>query len=825
MAETQTQPTNRGHDGAPWVASDEVAIIEGITARGVRMKYMRRIDGLRGGPQHYIRRSRCKGGERVEFILTILDTDTQIKFQERMLEKQGGAEPEAEPQAVMAGPACEEQVPRSAQDENNSAALATSPCAQLAFALRGAKDDPQLAPVPEAKRPLASARHRIIQPMIDDSWKLMSGQAAHGIKIKTLTNYVAALAKDSGSRRGVLLDWRKINDDLRTETGDTHATVTPISAGSIWRFYSWYKHGRPRRFCSRCNAAVNQKTSRCAKCGNLERLPAGKEALQDLDRKDKGDIRLLPAHATFLAAAYTGGDATITRVGQALERPRSATECLDLLELEVNVAQRLPGPLPSYYQVRRWFNEFLPRIITDYARLGGRRALAQRGPKIPRAHAEQPNDLWYCDFRPCNLRGWVPTIGADGLPTAPLYRLYICGIADVGSRDMVICFDFHPSSGLFKSALRAALLRWGIPRQIWMDNGKEFTCEEISGGQRREWKYHFRCDEDTWSIFDRLKIDGGEGPEAHFCKKFNPNGKAVLERFFQNLDLLERNLPGWTGERTDMPRGREGARPERLKDEERLHALYLKGEAPETPLWEAQRIIAYETDWVEKIYRHRRHRGDGMKGRTPAQVQAAFTGERRIPNAEDLTLLLWHRRKLRARGDRVSFAFHHKTLIYRAEELLALPGDGEVEVHVDPLNADRAIALRMDGGAPIVLEPADPSGRTPQELSAECKRQAQLNRKIRQAALGTSRLAHVPGPDERLALLGERSAPKAAALAKARLDTEKEVRLPPYGEISSSEWMMRGRGMPEGEREEDNVETVDPQFKALADNFFKKGAA
>ena len=237
---------------------------------------------------------------------------------------------------------------------------------------------------------------------------------------------------------------------------------------------------------------------------------------------------------------------------------------------------------------------------------------------------------------------------------------------------------------------------------------------------------------------------------------------------------------------------------------EREHKEFCAGARARTPLLRFDVLFQFLQEMIEFRYRHRKHRGDSMYGRTPAQVQAAFQGERKIPRAEELDILLWHRKSLTARGDKVSFLYNGRSLIFRSEQFLALPGDGIVEVHVDPINADRALAFA--NGRVIVLEPVNPTGgQSTAQVKEEIEHKRKLEKAIRRATLAGSVLAPVASPARVLAMAKVQSDAKNAALDAERRDVRTEFSIPAYaeaasvlrnaapqhGEISSSEWIMR----------------------------------
>ena len=743
-----------------WLSAEQIAEREGTRPRYARRKYTRRARSSGGNLSDLMRLVPSNGGYKWHFNISLLDEATQKKLL---------ATPRAAVPAPAEQPAEPTSTPATLERISPARNIVASEALSQLLPLDFDNETAGTSAVLKSKLPWARARRRIIASLIPNnegeaqckSWR---GQTVHGILIGTNEDFVEALARDSKAPQPLLAAWNEINQELREATNNPRASISPISARTIWRYLDWYTNGRPLLRCARCGGDVDQRSGNCERCDSRQRLSPGLEALQDFERSDKNQIKLQPEHAKYLTAAYLGGDESVKQRKHALERPRSAAECLELIRLEI-ASGNLPGPAPSYYKITRWVRQFIPRAMRDCGRLGEKRAFARRGPYIVRSHAHlQVNDIRYWDFRRLNVRTWIETDGC-------LYRPFLCAGLDAASRDVVFNFDLYPSAHLFKSTLRMALLKWGVAREEWMDNGKEFTCEEVTGSRGfRTWTARFELDDECISIFDNL------GSEPHYCLKYNPTGKADLERFFQTFDRFERTLGGWTGEKA-------GNRPQRLKEEEREHMEFCAGARARTPLLRFDVLFQFLQEMIEFRYRHRKHTGDSMYGRTPAQVQAAFQGERKIPRAEELDILLWHRKSLTARGDKVSFLYHGRSLIFRSEHLLALPGDGVVEVHVDPINADRALAFT--NGRVIPLEPINPTGgQSTAQVKEEIQRKRRQEKDIRWATLAGSMLAPVASPARSLAMAKAQAEAKNIALNAAPQGQRTELSIPAYSEAA-----------------------------------------
>lgn len=65
-------------------------------------------------------------------------------------------------------------------------------------------------------------------------------------------------------------------------------------------------------------------------------------------------------------------------------------------------------------------------------------------------------------------------------------RLYITTVLDVKSNVLVGWnITESPDSNSTLDALRFAMLRFGIPKRLYFDNGREFTTLDIAGDKRK----------------------------------------------------------------------------------------------------------------------------------------------------------------------------------------------------------------------------------------------------------------------------------------------------------------------------------------------------
>lgn len=97
-----------------------------------------------------------------------------------------------------------------------------------------------------------------------------------------------------------------------------------------------------------------------------------------------------------------------------------------------------------------------------------------------------------------------------------------------------------------------AVEKYGLPKEIYIDNGKDYRSKDFAGGKR---KIKVQVDEAaTTSMMELLNI------EVHFSKPYNGQSKPI-ERDFRNVkDWMDKQMPGYRG-------GNIVERPEKLINE------------------------------------------------------------------------------------------------------------------------------------------------------------------------------------------------------------------------------------------------------------------
>jgi len=431
---------------------------------------------------------------------------------------------------------------------------------------------------------------------------------------------------------------------------------------------------------------------------------------------------------------------------------------------------------PTLNQVRTALQKIkLPELIL------GREGVEAYRNKIEVSLSRQPleisNRLWCTDQREVDVRM------RDG--GERLGRIWMVNFLDVASFK-VLGYSFGPvlNSDMVMQAGAMAIARYGVPEAIQMDLGKEFTFKGFSGGVRRiNGEALFR---EAMSLCGYLNIR----PVKSIGN--NPQTKPI-ERWHQIPAKWEKNFPGWCGSNTDE-------RPEKLKEEEAMHAEWLAGHAPRSPLVTIGQYIRAYVDWVENRW-NAKHRGKGktLRGMTPNEafnVKKPGSGFRFISEDELDHAAADHRTITVSRGGQVNLTFYGQTIEYISPDLFNHIGE-EAEVIVSRRTFRQVTVIYpVLGGTASCIATLKldfewlPENRD--ELRAALRCRAATRRAVREGVKASNRTLEASNPVELLALASQ----------EKPLPGQKLFGTPgprPEQEISGAEWTMarlekNGRG-------------------------------
>lgn len=139
-------------------------------------------------------------------------------------------------------------------------------------------------------------------------------------------------------------------------------------------------------------------------------------------------------------------------------------------------------PLPAYTTFYRHLDSDVPAPVATYARDGEKAYKDKYGFYIRREYENMDsNDYWIADNHTFDVQ-----VGTAG--TNKPKRMYLTAFMDARSGIFTgVYITDNPSSQATLYALRKGIIKYGIPKNIYVDNGREFLTFDVGGlGHRRK---------------------------------------------------------------------------------------------------------------------------------------------------------------------------------------------------------------------------------------------------------------------------------------------------------------------------------------------------
>lgn len=166
------------------------------------------------------------------------------------------------------------------------------------------------------------------------------------------------------------------------------------------------------------------------------------------------------------------------------------------------------------------------------------------------------------------------------------------------------------SDHIFLSFYYAAM-KFGLPTDVIIDNGKDYRCRDFAGTRR----IRVSVDEiKTTSMLSLLKV------ARHFALPYNAQTKPIERRFREIKEQFSKHMVGYRG-------GNVTERPEKLKNEIRDGAIL--------PIDE---FCGMFDDFVEMVLNRSVSQGKNLLGQSPDQLWAKEFTEQRAVSKEELLL-------------------------------------------------------------------------------------------------------------------------------------------------------------------------------------------
>ncbi len=273
----------------------------------------------------------------------------------------------------------------------------------------------------------------------------------------------------------------------------------------------------------------------------------------------------------------------------------------------------LVADLPSYTTFTRRVKSDIPEAVEVLGREGQKAFRDRCAPYIRRTYESMAsNEWWIAD----NHTFDVITQGDNG----QRHRLHLTAFFDARSGIFTGCYvTLNPSSQATLIALRKGILKYGIPENIYVDNGSEFLTFDIGGRGHRK-----RKPKDGQERFEPPPVFERLGIKMTNALVRNAKAKIIERRFRDVKDHLSRLFETYTG-------GNVLEKPERLK------GVLKNGEIPlDSTFTEAVEELL---DWY---FNQQPYGGEVIadRGKPRQQVYNENLYTKRVAGAEDLSLML-----------------------------------------------------------------------------------------------------------------------------------------------------------------------------------------
>lgn len=210
-------------------------------------------------------------------------------------------------------------------------------------------------------------------------------------------------------------------------------------------------------------------------------------------------------------------------------------------------------------------------------------------------HVTEPNTLWQIDASP-----------VDALCTDGRHSIYVC--IDIATRRVVVYITKTPRAAAVGLLLRKAILAWGVPGEIKIDNGSDFKARSTQ------------------------RLLASLGIEVDFSDAFSPEQKGFVERVIGTFQHSAVTLmPGFIGHNVADRKAIEGRKSfaQRLgEDDADTFAVQCT----------AAEMQEHFDAWADLKYQHTPHSSLGK--RTPFEVAATAAHTIRRVDERALDLLL-----------------------------------------------------------------------------------------------------------------------------------------------------------------------------------------
>lgn len=306
------------------------------------------------------------------------------------------------------------------------------------------------------------------------------------------------------------------------------------------------------------------------------------------DMRNHGLTALAGAYGNRAGCSALDADPAMSDLVRALLMSKPHCRATHVLAV---LRARFPGRrLPGASALRRWMADWRRTNAEALAFLANPDAWRNRYMVAHGSRSQgvlRVNQLWELDSSPADV------MCVDGR------HCLVAGI-DVRSRMVRIVVARTSKAEAVAALLRRMLLDLGVPEEVKTDNGSDYTSAHVV------------------RVLDSLDV------QHTLCEPFNPDQKPHIERFFGTFGRgLAEMLPGFIGHSVAERKAIEARRSFAQR-------LAGQGQDPIGVSLTGRDLQAFCDEWLQSIYQHTAHRGEGMDGRTPFEVAATLGAQRRV---------------------------------------------------------------------------------------------------------------------------------------------------------------------------------------------------
>lgn len=339
------------------------------------------------------------------------------------------------------------------------------------------------------------------------------------------------------------------------------------------------------------------------------------------------------------------------------ERQYPVKKCYEYTRLWTREEQpHLLEQIPSYATFCRHIENDITEGLKTLGRYGEKAFKDRYAPYIKRLYDNmESNEWWIADNHTFDV------MTTDGKTT---HRLYLTAFMDARSGILTgIYVTNNPSSQATLIALRKGIMEYGIPNNIYVDNGREFLTFDVGGLGHRQKK----STKDKFTpppVFERLGIKMTNAIVR------NAKAKIIERRFLDLKNSISRLFETFTG-------GNVLEKPESLK------TILKSGRIPNDI------DFTQQIEMIVKYYFNRDVYNGAVakdKGKPKQQVYEENLLHKRVAEESELNLMLMRSSKAQTVGKRgVHLTISGQRIDYFNKELLDIQGK-KVYYRYDPDN-------------------------------------------------------------------------------------------------------------------------------------------